>query len=139
MKVPEVAYSTLTNTCPHCHKGKVFKSSNPYNFKHIFHMNDSCEVCGEHYQREPGFFFGAMYVSYALMSGWLIITFLIDLIWLHLPPMTLALGITGSMVLVTPLFYHWSRLIWLNFFIRFDKNAATKKINPLVLKSAQEQ
>jgi uncharacterized protein (DUF983 family) len=126
MIVPEIVYSTLTNTCPHCHKGKVFKSSNPYNLLKIFHMNDQCGACGEKYQREPGFFFGAMYVSYALMSGWLIITFLIDLFWLHLPPLTLALGIAGSMVVVTPLFYQWSRLVWLNFFIRYDKTAVLK-------------
>ena len=131
MIVPEIFYSTLSNTCPRCHKGKVFKCSNPYNLPKVFHMHDQCGVCGEKYQREPGFFFGAMYVSYALMAGWLIISFLIDLIWLHLPPMTLALGITASMIFITPLFYHWSRLIWLNFFIRYDKEAAIKNMQAL--------
>lgn len=122
MKVPEVIYSTLTNTCPRCHKGKVFERNNPYNLKYIFRMNSSCSVCKEQYLKEPGFFFGAMYVSYALMAGWLIIWVLADILWFRLEAFTLALGITASMVFVSPAFYHWSRIIWLNFFIRYDKN-----------------
>lgn len=128
MKVPEVIYSTVSNTCPRCHKGKVFERNNPYNFKYIFKMHDSCSVCGESYQREPGFFFGAMYVSYALMAGWLIIWFLVDLLWLHLEALELALGMTASMILISPLFYHWSRIIWLNFFIRYDKKSGQKQV-----------
>lgn len=130
MKVTEVIYSTVTNTCPRCHEGKVFERTNPYNLKYIFKMHDQCSVCGESYQREPGFFFGAMYVSYALMAGWLIVWFVVDLLWLQLDAMELALGITGSMVLISPLFYHWSRIIWLNFFIRYDKNHSEKKNKP---------
>lgn len=136
MKVPEVIYSTLTNTCPRCHKGKVFERDNPYNFKYIFKMHSTCSVCGESYQREPGFFFGAMYVSYALMAGWLIIWFLVDLFWLHLDALELALGMTASMVIISPLFYHWSRVIWLNFFVRYDKKYSQKRVvqEPIILK-----
>lgn len=124
MIVPEIFYSTVTNTCPRCHKGKVFKRSNPYNLKYIFDMHEECTACGERYLREPGFFFGAMYVSYALMAGWLIVWFLADLLWFHLGAFQLAMGITVSMLLISPLFYHWSRIIWLNFFIRYNKDAA---------------
>lgn len=127
MIVPEVIYSTLTNTCPRCHQGKVFKYNNPYKLKHLSEMHSDCSVCGEHYEREPGFFFGAMYVSYALMTGWLIVAFLADQLWLHLDALVLALGITGTMLLLGPLFYHWSRLIWLNFFVRYRKDAAPKQ------------
>lgn len=122
MVVPEIIYSTLTNTCPRCHKGKFFKSNNPYNLRQVFHMHDRCSSCDLDYQREPGFYFGAMYVSYALMAGWLIVWFLADLLWFHLDAIVLAGGITVSMVLITPLFYHWSRSVWINFFVRYDKH-----------------
>ena len=128
MKVPELIYSTLTNTCPRCHQGKVFEKNNPYNLKYIFKMNRNCPVCKESYFREPGFFFGAMYVSYALMAGWLIIWFLADIFWFRLEAFALAMGITLSMVLVSPAFYHWSRIIWLNFFIRYDRNAVSQSV-----------
>ena len=29
-------------------------------------MNDRCPACGLHFNREPGYFLGAMYISYAL-------------------------------------------------------------------------
>lgn len=40
-------------------------------------MNDACEKCNYHYDREPGYFLGAMYISYgfAVLQG--IITFFI--------------------------------------------------------------
>lgn len=126
MIIPEILYSTITNTCPRCHKGKVFKKRNPYNLKHLSSMHEQCSSCGLVYEKEPGFFYGAMYVSYALMSGWLIIWFLADLLWFHLDAIVLASGITISMILITPLFFHWSRLIWLNFFVRYKKSNDNK-------------
>ena len=126
MIIPELFYSTLTNTCPRCHKGKVFKKSNPYNLKQLSAMHEQCDSCGLVYEREPGFFFGAMYVSYALMAGWLIIWFLADLLWFHLDAIVLASGMTISMILIAPLFFHWSRLIWLNFFVRYKKSNDNK-------------
>lgn len=29
-------------------------------------MNDTCPVCGHHFEREPVYFLGAMYISYPL-------------------------------------------------------------------------
>lgn len=126
MIVPEIFYSTFTNTCPRCHKGKVFKKNNPYNLKHISDMHQQCDSCGLIYEREPGFFFGAMYVSYALMAGWLIVWFLADLFLFQLDALVLASGMTVSMILISPLFFHWSRLIWLNFFVRYEKKFRKK-------------
>src|SRR5271155_4411203 len=44
--------------CPRCREGRMFKS--------LVRMNDPCPVCGLVFEREPGYFLGAMYVSYAL-------------------------------------------------------------------------
>ena len=41
--------------CPRCHHGKVFNG--------IFSMNVRCPVCRLVFEREPGYFLGAMYVS----------------------------------------------------------------------------
>ena len=40
-------------------------------------MNDVCEKCNYHFEREPGYFIGAMYISYgfAVLQG--VFTFLI--------------------------------------------------------------
>ena len=55
----------LSNRCPKCYEGKLFLSS-AYNLKRVSEMPAECPVCGEDFAREPGFYFGAAYVSYAL-------------------------------------------------------------------------
>jgi uncharacterized protein (DUF983 family) len=126
MLVPEIIYSTTANKCPRCHKGKVFENNNPYSFKKPFLMKDACSECDLKYEREPGFFYGALYVSYALMSGIFIVWFLADLLWIHMDAVTLAITVVSSMLVLFPVVFRSARIIWLNFFIRFDKNILTK-------------
>ncbi|MEO1450452.1 MAG: DUF983 domain-containing protein, partial [Bacteroidota bacterium] len=62
--------------CPRCHQGKLFTQKNPYNLKEMGKMPPACPVCGQDYVIEPGFYFGASYISYALNVAWLIPSFL---------------------------------------------------------------
>ncbi|MBW1298575.1 DUF983 domain-containing protein [Aquimarina litoralis] len=67
----------ITNKCPNCGKGHVYKEKNIYfNFKKP-KMNKECDHCGYVFEKEPGFFFGAMYVSYALGIAEAIAVFII--------------------------------------------------------------
>ena len=59
-------YSILGQKCPRCQEGPLFINKNPYKLKNWDKMHSDCPVCELHYEREPGFFQGAMYVSYAL-------------------------------------------------------------------------
>ena len=129
MIVPEIIYSTVRNRCPHCHQGRVFVNNNPYSFKNGFTMNLSCNHCGLKYERETGFFYGAMYVSYGLMSAVLILWFLADLLWFHMDALSLALSVTLTMLILFPVAFRWARSIWLNFFVRYDKSLRKKKIS----------
>src|SRR5438309_11847214 len=47
--------------CPRCRKGPIFRSSMLRGF---VAMHERCPVCGLKFEREPGYFLGAMYVSY---------------------------------------------------------------------------
>jgi uncharacterized protein (DUF983 family) len=129
MIVPQIIYSTLTNKCSRCHGGKVFENNNPYSFMNGITMKETCSKCGLKYEREPGFFYGAMYVSYALMSGILIVWFISDLLWLHFEPITLATVVVTSMLVLFPVAFRWARIIWLNFFIRYDKTYSKESKN----------
>jgi len=126
MIIPKIIYSTAANKCARCHEGKVFENNNPYSFKNGLTMKDSCSECNLKYEREPGFFYGALYVSYALMSGIFIIWFLADLLWIHMDAVTLAIIVASSMLVLFPVIFRSSRIIWLNFFIRFDKKYSNK-------------
>lgn len=129
MKVPELIYSTLANRCPRCHNGKVFEINNPYRLAKAFKMHEECSECNLKYEREPGFFYGALYVSYALMSGVFILWFIADLLWLHLDAVKLTSLVVGSMIVLFPVAFRWARLIWINFFVRYDKKYKQLKQN----------
>ena len=49
--------------CPRCRIGHVYQGP-AYGLK-VQKMNSHCEYCGLRYEREPGYFYGAMYVTYA--------------------------------------------------------------------------
>lgn len=127
MVIPEIIYSTVRNKCSRCHQGDVFENKNPYSFKNGLKMKESCSVCNLKYEREPGFFYGALYVSYALMSGIFITWYVVDQLWLQLDPITLIILVVSSMLILFPVAYRWARLLWLNFFVRFDKKYTKEK------------
>jgi uncharacterized protein (DUF983 family) len=60
---PSTLSSILRQLCPRCRSGRIFSSSIYLGFPR---MHDRCLECGLHFNREPGYFLGAMYVSYGL-------------------------------------------------------------------------
>jgi len=60
---PNLIISALKEKCPHCRQGEVFKKNKLFQ---IPVMNRECSVCSYHFDREPGYFIGAMYLSYGL-------------------------------------------------------------------------
>lgn len=129
MIVPEILYSVVTNTCAKCHQGKVFENNNPYSFKNGLKMKEECSCCGFRYEREPGFFYGSMYVNYALTSGLFIILFVSDTLWLHLETWLLLTIIISLIIALFPVTFRTGRLLWINFFARYNKelkNSCTK-------------
>ena len=61
--------------CPKCTIGHVFKQD--VSLLKLPVMNEECESCHYHFDREPGYFLGAMYISYGLAALQGIITFFI--------------------------------------------------------------
>jgi uncharacterized protein (DUF983 family) len=66
----------LRQRCPRCRMGRIFRYSIYRGFPK---MNDRCLVCDLKFDREPGYFLGAMYVSYGL--GVVIVAALAALLW----------------------------------------------------------
>ena len=50
--------------CPRCRRGRIFRA--PF-WRGILAMHERCPECGLKFEREPGYFVGAMYIAYALM------------------------------------------------------------------------
>lgn len=127
MIVPNVIYSTVANKCPRCHHGKMFENNNPYSFENGLKMKASCSECGLVYEKETGFFYGALYVSYGLMAGLFIVWYTIDALWLHLDPVVLFAIVLSNILILFPVAFRWARTLWLNFFVRYDKSYKNKK------------
>ncbi len=58
------AWAIFHGKCPKCRRGDMF-AGGTYNIGSNG-MNDHCPHCGFHFEIEPGYFYAAMYVSYAL-------------------------------------------------------------------------
>jgi len=98
----------LRERCPRCRTGKMFRGR--------FDMNDPCPVCGLIFQREEGYFLGAMYVSYLLSSVFLVSFYFLGR-WL-LPDWNTILITFLALVLYVPLIpamFRYSRIVWIYF------------------------
>lgn len=83
-------------------------------FDRLLHMNEQCPVCGHHFEREHGFFQGAMYVSYVLACGTFAILALSAKAWLA-PHVGLAAAFGIAFALQVPLvpqLWRYSRVFW---------------------------
>ena len=113
-------YSIFFNKCPRCKKGNFWKSNNPYYnlFINGGKNYSNCLNCDLKFEIEPGFFYGAMYVSYGLAIGLGSIILIISLAVFQMRNiLTLSLIIGLSILILAPVNYFLSRLIWLNAFI----------------------
>ena len=123
MKKGSKLYSIVHFKCPHCHEGDFFQSNNPYDFKSMSKTHEKCSNCGERFSMEPGFYYGAMYVSYALGVAH-IVSFLVARYVLQLEEefwnFTAVVAIT--LTLLTPLYYALSKIIWANIFMNYKSN-----------------
>ena len=51
----------VQGVCPRCREGSIYRL--PL-WRGYLAMNERCPVCGLKFEREPGYFLGALYVSY---------------------------------------------------------------------------
>ena len=73
---PSTLGSILQQRCPRCRMGRIFLYSI---FRGFPKMQERCAVCDLKFDREPGYFLGAMYISYLL--GVLIMAPIAMLLW----------------------------------------------------------
>jgi uncharacterized protein (DUF983 family) len=113
-------YSILNYKCPRCHEGEVFKNSNPYALGDMFELHETCSHCGLRYEFEPGVFYGAMYVSYALTVALGVATYILGEIFFDPTVLQIVLALVVVLILGSPLILRLSRITWLNFFVKYE-------------------
>ena len=119
-------YSIFTSSCPVCHSGPMYQSHKAYHPSKTLHMHEHCLNCGVKFKIEPSFFYGAMYVSYAVGVAFAMATFIISYFWLSLDRLQTFFTISGVLVMTLPIILRLSRNIWINFFFSFDPDKVKK-------------
>lgn len=117
-------YSILTGSCPKCHEESMFKNKNPYILTQALSMHERCSNCGTKYKIEPSFFYGAMYVSYAVGVAFAVAAFVISYGIFKANIDMVFISITGTLIVFMPVIMRLARNIWINLFISYDKSLA---------------
>ena len=63
-QVPSEFSAALQSKCPRCRRGNMFEG--PMYGSKLQKMNVTCPHCNLRYEREPGYFYVAMFISYAM-------------------------------------------------------------------------
>ncbi|WP_179321196.1 DUF983 domain-containing protein [Winogradskyella helgolandensis] len=119
-------YSILFGVCPKCHQESMYQNKNPYVLSEVIKMRESCSHCHTKYQIEPSFFYGSMYVSYAVGIAFAVAAFIISYNILEFSLMIAFISIIGTLIVFAPIIMRLSRNIWINIFMSYDKELASK-------------
>jgi uncharacterized protein (DUF983 family) len=110
----------LKGRCPACRKGQYFETRNPFKLKKLGEYHKNCPSCGQRFSLEPGFYFGAAYISYGLNVVIWIVSAVAVYNLIEEPEagdyIKLILLLT---VLFFPIIFRASRIIWATIFIPF--------------------
>ncbi|MDX1478415.1 MAG: DUF983 domain-containing protein [Saprospiraceae bacterium] len=123
MKPRSTIANILRHKCPRCQRGDLFETGS-FSFDKPFHMPSGCPVCGQKYYPEPGYYYGAMFMSYIITSFFslgLVGFCIIVLGWSVEGAFALLLAILAILFVW---FFRTSRAAWIHMTVRFDEHAA---------------
>lgn len=101
----------------------MYMNKNPYQLGSLFKMHERCSHCNSKYKIEPSFFYGAMYVSYAVGIAFAVAAFIISYLFIGSSLINAFISIVITLIVFMPVIIRLSRNIWINFFIHYDSNA----------------
>ena len=85
-------------------------------------MPKQCPNCGQNYEIEPGFFYGAMYVNYAasiaIAVGVFAAMYILGSPW---EVYEYLIGISIALMVLAPITFRLSRAVWINMFVSYKK------------------
>lgn len=129
-----VLSSILGMRCPRCRTGKLFVKKNPYDLRNTLKMpEEGCPHCRQDYRIEPGFYFGATYVSYGLNIALLFAVGISISVFSTLSFWNFTLTWIGMAVLLTPFMARLARAIWIHAFVKY-MSEEDRIANPEALK-----
>lgn len=108
--------SILQERCPRCREGQMFISAK-YNLKKFDKMHKQCVRCSFNYELEPGFYTGAMYISYAFsVAIFVVVGFLLFIFFKDPEIYVYVLTVLLTIMILFPLLFRYSRVVYLHIF-----------------------
>ena len=102
--------------CPHCKAGAIFESNHQLFSFHIPKMHTRCKTCHLKFEKESGFFIGAMYVSYGIAVAEFLSIFLLMHVVFNTSLMTAFLTVVAVIILASTLNFKLARTVWIYLF-----------------------
>ena len=110
--------------CPRCRSTKMFKV--PFKPTDPLSMHEKCEVCGQDFEPEPGFYYGAMFLSYIVGVFYIIfpalfLKFILGWSTEATMTFTILIGIVTYFRLM-----RIARSLWIHIVVKYDPQSAVK-------------
>ena len=103
--LPQIIGAVIQQRCPRCLKGPIFKST--------WDIHERCSTCQLVFEREPGYFTGAMYLSYG-MSILVVFPIWLMLLFWEFTLITIVVTIIAILLILTPFLFRYSRIVWMH-------------------------
>jgi uncharacterized protein (DUF983 family) len=117
--------SIFTLKCPRCQEGEMFETGS-WSLVKPFDMLQRCTTCNLNYFPEPGYYYGAMFISYIWM-GWFCLLFVSFFHWYLALSQSWAFGLLTLFLVINFVYiFRISRLMWINMNVRYDPKAIEK-------------
>ncbi len=113
------AYSIFGFKCPRCMEGDLFFTKS-FSFKKSFEMHESCPNCNQDFEPEPGFYYGAMFVSY-IFTAFFSIGFLLIFHWVFDFSLMTSFGMLVTFFAIFfVVIFRLARSIWISLNVKYS-------------------
>ncbi|WP_116127060.1 DUF983 domain-containing protein [Lewinella sp. IMCC34183] len=119
------SYSIFSLKCPTCHRGDLFPTPT-FSYREPFAQYTHCPACGQIYFPEPGFYYGAMFLSY-IGTGFFSLGVVMLLHWVL--GWSMIASFLALIAIVAVLFVWWfcvSRSAYLNLVYSYKPEVAAR-------------
>lgn len=107
----------LKGKCSKCEEGDIFIKKRGMVVLKLPKMNEKCPHCNHKFLIEPGYFYGAMYVSYGLTVAEGIMIYLLSSFFIT-TPVHFFIILSVSAILLSTTNYKYARIFWIYLFTR---------------------
>ncbi|MEL6864837.1 MAG: DUF983 domain-containing protein [Bacteroidota bacterium] len=111
--------------CPRCREGDLFDTGT-FSFEKSFDMPDRCSHCNQNYMPEPGFYYGAMFISY-IFYGWFSLLFSLALVFGFGWSVNSAFAL---LIFISIILFVWifrmARSIWIHIIVKYKPSVLVK-------------